>query len=281
MKKTLLFLIIVLGSFSISKAQNLNEYRYVLVPEQFKFLKEPNQYQLNELTKFLFEKIGFEAYLEGSDVPVEVRGNPCDGLTANVKNNSNMFTTKLQIILKDCNNREVFVSEEGTSREKDFKASYHDALRKAFQSLNSLDYSYEPGEATVSEGEGNRTKNSQTRSSTVTGEVAKSTPSEKTARQQEKTVVPANVPGDRELVFELDNAVYYLEKTDNGYNFYQKEMSEPFASLVSSSLKNTFIYSSITNQGVAQFDEEGNLIVELLNKQSNSPRVRVYKRLDQ
>ncbi len=103
----------------------------VIVPNRYAFQKEDNQYQLNVLTKFLLEKQGFKTYME-SEVPAELLQNPCDLLKADVKNESNMMTSKLQLVLNDCSNKTVFTSEIGKSREKEYKKSYQEALRNAF-----------------------------------------------------------------------------------------------------------------------------------------------------
>ena len=95
----------------------------VIVPNRYAFQKEDNQYQLNVLTKFLLEKQGFKTYME-SEVPAELLQNPCDLLKADVKNESNMMTSKLQLVLNDCSNKTVFTSEIGKSREKEYKKSY-------------------------------------------------------------------------------------------------------------------------------------------------------------
>ena len=57
----LIFLCIVPNTFSQT---NLNDYKYVIVPNSFDFLKYEDQYQLNSLTKFLFNKNGFTAIME-------------------------------------------------------------------------------------------------------------------------------------------------------------------------------------------------------------------------
>lgn len=103
----------------------------VIVPNRYAFQKEDNQYQLNVLTKFLLEKQGFKTYME-SEVPAELLQNPCEVLKADVKNESNMMTSKLQLVLNDCSNKTVFTSEIGKSREKEYKKSYQEALRNTF-----------------------------------------------------------------------------------------------------------------------------------------------------
>lgn len=102
----------------------------VVVPNKFAFLKSDNEYQLNILTKFLIEKQGFKAYME-NEVPAELLNTPCNILKADVKNESNMMTSKLRLVLTDCTNKEVFSSEVGKSREKEYKKSYQEALRNA------------------------------------------------------------------------------------------------------------------------------------------------------
>ena len=123
MKRIILFATIALVQV-VAVAQT------VVVPNKFAFLKSDNEYQLNILTKFLIEKQGFKAYME-NEVPSELLNTPCNLLKADVKNESNMMTSKLRLVLTDCANKEVFSSEVGKSREKEYKKSYQEALRNA------------------------------------------------------------------------------------------------------------------------------------------------------
>ena len=120
--KKILFLVVLLPLTLVAQT--------VIVPNRYAFQKEDNQYQLNMLTKFLIEKQGFKVYME-SEVPAELLQNPCDALKADVKNESNMMTSKVQLLLTDCTNKAVFTSQIGKSREKEFKKSYQEALRNA------------------------------------------------------------------------------------------------------------------------------------------------------
>ena len=123
MKRIILFATIALLQM-VAVAQT------VVVPNKFAFLKSDNEYQLNILTKFLIEKQGFKAYME-NEVPAELLNTPCNILKADVKNESNMMTSKLRLVLTDCANKEVFSSEVGKSREKEYKKSYQEAPRNA------------------------------------------------------------------------------------------------------------------------------------------------------
>lgn len=120
----------------LSSAQtlDLNQYSYVVVPDKFEFQSDWEQYQLNSMTKFYLEKSGFNAFL-GKERPTTER---CDGLYANVEKLPTFLGTKLQVVLKDCHNNEIYRSQEGRSKYKEFEKAYQDALRKAFASMENL-----------------------------------------------------------------------------------------------------------------------------------------------
>jgi len=149
MKKLLLSLILLL-SFA-SYAQNINDYQYVIVPIKFDFLKENDKYRLNTTTKFLLQKYGFKSYLSTDAAPVEATNNRCSVLYASLVKDGNLFTTKVKVVLKDCQERIVFETDFGSSRLKDFAPAYNEALRKAFDSFDKLEYQYNGGKAVVVE----------------------------------------------------------------------------------------------------------------------------------
>lgn len=125
------------------QSQDLNAYKYVVVPEGYGFLKnEKDKYQLNSLTEFLFKKYGFNTVMTGTALPNDVQQSPCNTLYVEVLNVSNMMTIKLQVVLKDCEGKELFTSVAGRSRLKEFRAGYQQALRNAFQGIKNLKYAY-------------------------------------------------------------------------------------------------------------------------------------------
>ncbi|MGJ5643510.1 hypothetical protein [Formosa sp. S-31] len=141
--KRLCFLICFTLCFTSIAQTNLNQYKYVIVPETFEFLKEPNKYNMNALTKFLFDKYGFTAIMEGEDIPADLNSNGCLALRSDVINESSLFTTKLKVQLKDCKNQVVYVSNTGTTKEKEYQKAYQVALREAFESFEALNYKFE------------------------------------------------------------------------------------------------------------------------------------------
>ncbi|WP_417558085.1 hypothetical protein [Mesoflavibacter zeaxanthinifaciens] len=125
-------------------AQNqLNNYKYIVVPNQFKFQKEPGQYRVNGLTKFLLEKQNFTVLLEGDTLPEDVIKNNCLVLKTTAIDDSSMFKTKIKFQFKDCQGKVVYTTEEGESREKKYIVAYNEAVRNAFSSLSNFTHKYE------------------------------------------------------------------------------------------------------------------------------------------
>lgn len=143
MKKSLYLSLIVAFSFSTIFAQKtVNSYKYVLVPHHYEFLKSPDKYQLNSLTKFLFDKAGFTTLFTDEVYPQELAANRCLALRVVVDDNSGMFSTKLRINLLDCHNIVVYSTIEARSKEKEYKKAFHEAMRNAFEEIKGLNYSY-------------------------------------------------------------------------------------------------------------------------------------------
>lgn len=137
-------LIVCLVTTSVFAQTNLNNYKYVIVPDKFDFLNEKDQFSLNSLTEFLFEKYGFEAYIEGEKFPDDLVKNRCLALKSNLLKDSGVFKTKLTVELKNCDNQVIFTSQIGESREKQYDKAYNEATRNAFKSFAVLNYKYVP-----------------------------------------------------------------------------------------------------------------------------------------
>lgn len=145
MKKTVLILLAFFALTSVFAQQSLNDYKYIIVPNKFDFLKEADEHKLNSLTKFLFEKYNFEAIMEEDEVlPSDYAKNNCLGLKADVLKESNIFKTRLTVQLKNCKNEVIYTTSQGESRAKNFKVGYYESLRQAFKSFETVDYNYIP-----------------------------------------------------------------------------------------------------------------------------------------
>lgn len=141
MKKHFLFLLFI-PFLSFSQSDKLNNYSYVIVNSKFDFVKEKDGYQTSSLTKFLFNKKGFKAFLDNEVLPEAVAENNCNALFVDVVDDSGFLKTKSAIQIKDCKNNIIYTSTQGTSKSKDYKKAYHEAIRKAFDPIAKLAYKY-------------------------------------------------------------------------------------------------------------------------------------------
>ncbi len=276
--KNLLIAIFLLGGIFTSSAQDINEYKYVLVPETFEFTGEMNQYQLNSLFKYLFEQEGFNTVMRSGDKPQDLITNPCLGLKANLRNNSGIFVTKLVIGLEDCSGNVVYESKEGRSREKDFKTAYHEALKDAFTSIEELDYKYTPKDNPGVAASNEMSSAKKTVKVTLGTEVAGKTDDISPEEQVGKTEAVLKTGTD--LKYSNAGNTFLLEKTSQGYNLIQEGATEPIAILVETEGGKSYIYNSLTKQGIGYFDAENNLIVEYLDRVENKKVTLKYEVLD-
>lgn len=143
MKKIIIIITIFFTTFSFSQSK-LNNYKYILVPTQFEFQRSPDIHQINSLTKFLFNKVGFTTFLTNESFPNDLAKNRCEALTTRIINNSNIFSTRVTIELVDCNNNVVFTTRQGKSKLKDYRKAYNEAIREAFKDIENINYSYKP-----------------------------------------------------------------------------------------------------------------------------------------
>ncbi|SFW73209.1 hypothetical protein SAMN02927921_03773 [Sinomicrobium oceani] len=251
MKRILVLMIAVFAMFSGLAQNSVNGYKYVIIPKKFDFLKKENQYQVNALTKFLFEKYNFSPVYANS-LPAEIEQSSCLALHADVKDDSNMFTTKLKVELTNCRGEVVFVSEEGTSKEKDYKAAYHDALRKAFASIAELNYKYDPSLSIVSQRQNvsvpavSAASHAATETRTRTAETKEA--AQATARKVESRVSEAKSSAD----------VLYAQPVENGYQLVDRTPKVVFV-LQSTSADNVFI---IKDKNGMLIEKDGKWIAE-------------------
>ena len=140
MKKILLSLILLLSLTSFS--QSINDYQYVIVPIKFEFFKENDRHRLNTTTKLLLQKYGFKSFLSNEELPSEITNNNCKVLHASVVKDNNILTTKVKVVLKNCQDKIIFETAYGVSRLKELPPAYNEAIREAFKSFEKLNYKY-------------------------------------------------------------------------------------------------------------------------------------------
>jgi len=142
MKKIILLVFVVSLSQVFGQHKSLNQYQYVIVDSKFDFVKDTDKYKTSSLTKFLFNKYGFKAYLDNEQLPNELSVDRCKVLRGSIIDGSKMLKTVSTVQLKDCNGKVVYTSRPGESRKKDYTRAYYESINEAFTSFNSLNYKY-------------------------------------------------------------------------------------------------------------------------------------------
>ena len=190
----------------ISSAQ-LNDYKYIIVPKRFEVFKNVNQHNTSVLVKYLLNEEGFNVVYDDAQ-PLELRTDPCLGLRTVLNNNSSLLATKVVIDLVDCQGELVFTTQEGRSKEKDYKEAYAEAIQEAMWSLKGLDYSYRPGQ-----------KSNPVEPATPVQEVASEpevTPASQQVPAPEAEVVVSAVAEERESP-EVAEEVWYAQELATGF----------------------------------------------------------------
>lgn len=139
MKLKVLLTLLLCSVFGFS--QSINDYKAVIIPLKYDFMKTENQYRLATITKSNLLKAGFKAYYANEEIPAGL-GERCELLYIDVKKDNAFLVTKLFAEFKDCYGKVVYTSETGKSREKDYETAYKESLDNAFISVIAQHYKY-------------------------------------------------------------------------------------------------------------------------------------------
>jgi hypothetical protein len=249
MKYFLIVLSLFIGIQSFGQSSQ-KKYKYIIVPLQYGFNSEPNQYQLNILTRVMLQSEGFEVYMsEGEEIPDYVDNNQCSFLKANVKKDKGLFQTNLRFQLINCYGKVIYESA-GSSRKKDYGDAYKEALGHAmtvFQSESSKFLKLDNGEEDTSE-----------------------------VLVEEIKVTPKSFE-ELATIYMLNNTQYWMLKSDKNFVIYSDKGETVFATL-SYADKGTYSYDSESIDGAAYFTPEGNLVVEYLAKKKDAVQELMFER---
>lgn len=146
--KNLIACLLLVGSLCV-KAQNedLNQYKYIIVDNQYEFQGEANEYHFNELIVFELEKRNIQAYRNSQVLPADLNIGACNSLRLKI-NKTGTLRVKMILELEDCQGNVIFTTKEGIGTTKSNKAAYFEALRDAMTSFDEVNYKYERPEYT-------------------------------------------------------------------------------------------------------------------------------------
>lgn len=220
-----------------------SEYSFVVIPDQYEFQFEKDQYQLNSLTKFLFNKHGFNAFFN-TELPNVDR---CDGLWAEVISEQGFIWTKMHIILRDCKGNEVFKSFEGRSKLKVYSKAYQEGLRRAFESIEAL-----------------RVKQKELVTFDVSADTSGTAEPNTNNRSESEIKISEEISTEaidiNDTVYENNGAQFVLKSAKNGYILFEK---------TADGLKNKGSFMMKSGNVMLFTDEAGNEFPSYFNANKN------------
>ncbi|MDA0864572.1 MAG: hypothetical protein O3B88_07890 [Bacteroidetes bacterium] len=222
------FLSITASNRIAAQQERLSAFDYVVVPDRFDFQYERDQYQINSLLKFLFNKHGFHAFFP-SELPDVSR---CDGLYAEIEQVNGFVWTEVSIRLLDCDGILFYQTKSGRSKLKDFAKAYSESIRMAFESIEILGVRQGPLEILQ---KGGQDSNSE---ETIAPD-AKANPKSKSDRPlgsnsseglqtevkplKNEAVTLGLIPDVAMMNFKSFEKTYLLRRTDLGYQWYRED----------------------------------------------------------
>jgi len=265
MKSKILYILLFAIGFTGAVNAQLNNYKYIIVPKKFEAFDAMNKHQTSTLTKYFFTENGFEAVYDDA-LPADLVNQRCLGLVADIIDGSNLFTTKVAISLKDCNNVEIFRSVEGVSKIKEYNESYREALQKAFVSFAGMNYTYEPNKNDLVKKEGpvtvsfkNDVKSVEDPKEHVVEQ--KATTEEQVYKSVEpKTTSIVKATEGVTLMESIPTGLLYAQPTENGYQLVDST-PKVVLKLEETSMKDVFMTDFQGNNAVV-FKKDGKWLLE-------------------
>ena len=207
MKKLFVIAVLMVVLQNTFAQSDLSEYSYIVIPEKYEFLFEEDQHQLNSMTKFLFNKYGFNAFFP-NELPNVRR---CDGLWANVEGKPGFIWTTLQLVIRDCYGTVVYRGIEGKSKYKEYRKAYQDALRNSFEGIAAMGVSQKAVEGTP-----------DLKETSISGKEGNQASNKKAVSTKALTFGLAYIPKEKFSNYTYQGVNYLLRRTTNGYSFYQE-----------------------------------------------------------
>jgi hypothetical protein len=250
-KKRLSLLLLFISLNSFAQSGLFEEYSYIIIPTQFSIQETENEFQLNSLVRLLFKEDGFNVYMDKELLPDEVALNPCDGLRVALEKRFNIINTFITINIYDCQNNVVF-SSEGSTKEKDFKTGYHDAIRDAFKEVERANFS-------------------------LSSDSSKSIKKENvTLSKEERIEMRKQVVREQSDVYTFKGEELYFFPVDDEIHIYDSNAYDISAKLKPIN-ETMYIYNSKELDGVMSKIENGNYKLEYREKKSKETKFLTFK----
>jgi hypothetical protein len=222
------FLITTASNRIAAQQERLSAFDYVVVPDRFDFQYERDQYQINSLLKFLFNKHGFHAFFP-SELPDVIR---CDGLYAEIEQVNGFVWTEVSIRLLDCDGILFYQTKSGRSKLKDFAKAYSESIRMAFESIEILGVRQGPLEILQKGGQDSNSEetiapdakaNPKSNSDRPLGSNSSEGLQTELKPLKNEAVTLGLIPDVAMMNFKSFEKTYLLRRTDLGYQWYRED----------------------------------------------------------
>ena len=128
------FLILICCVHAVKAQDNRHQITCIIVPTKFEAFNAENKHYTSTFTKQTLSAAGYRVAYD-TELPPDVAYNNCRGLTADLIDKSNMFNTKLHFEFKDCEGKVVYTTDQGTSKDKDYKRAFRQAILIAMNNI--------------------------------------------------------------------------------------------------------------------------------------------------
>ncbi|WP_228422386.1 hypothetical protein [Chryseobacterium aurantiacum] len=224
--------------------QKVSDYKYISVPEKFQTFKN-NSYGLEAyLSKALKSKSYVVLPANVDQWPSEAKDNSCNIITADVLNDKSLFTNKVIVQFKDCNNK-IILESKGRSDIKEFEEGFPDALKQALVKV---------GVSSPTEMLPAQTQASNATNTVQSSAVEKTTSSVSTVAAVATTASNySNGKTDLQKI-QIDANQFILAKSGS---------SVPFAVFKTTSRKDVFIVKLADGNTTIGYFENGNIVIDI------------------
>lgn len=261
-KILIIFLLSLFGWNGFSQTmKTLNDFKYVVIPLQYKMSKEDNEFLLNSTTKYLLKQEGFTTYMEVEKFPKDLVFNQCLALYADLESVTTRYfslNTKVVLKLKDCYGNVIFQTAEGESKKKNVEEAYKESLLKTFTSFSGVNYEYN----------GSLNQNiKQDKQQDVTGDFSDD------KNNYEK---PGTLASLVENSFSYEGTIFTLKKIEAGYLLLNANGDKE--AFINETPTGNILYNSERLNGSLIISSNGDLEVEYFNTKSGKVEKAIFKK---
>jgi len=189
---------------------------------------------------------------------------------------STLFRTKTSLTLWDCELKEVFRTHEGTSKSKDFKETYNEAISEAFTSFDVINYVYKEKPKPVEKAEAPITVSFKNDVQKLEEDTTESVIAQKETTNE--SAVKSMQPEDSDMkkkspiidTEEVPADLLYALRTETGYNLVDSNAQIQYK-LLDTSVDNIFLLNQEGANGVL-FYKDGKWFLELSSEGEKEPK---------